>query len=207
MGQAIQRRIVFLQAGVPQQRSSLKIKASAKPKIQDLTPHGAIPFSRRSRLPGPACTHVVKPITAPPLASQGACTGHDGVGSLPLPAGPTPTEDAARGRQAFIDHGGLVHAQPGLRQVRCVLRPRAKLRIQGVCGQAAPRRLTRAPGWVRLGAAACWHLRYPVASCPGVAGTGWLYRFRTRRRDRGLRFGWRSRLGQDRGLCLFASCT
>ena len=77
--------------------------------------------------------------------------------------------DAARGRQAFIDHGGLVHAQPGLRQVRCVLRPRAKLRIQGVCGQAAPRRLTRAPGWVRLGAAACWHLRYPVASCPGVA--------------------------------------
>ena len=34
-----------------------------------------------------------------------------------------------------------------------------------------------------------------------------LYRFRTRRGDCDLRFGWMSRLGQDRGLCLFASCT
>jgi hypothetical protein len=34
-----------------------------------------------------------------------------------------------------------------------------------------------------------------------------LYRFRTRRSGCDLRFGWISRLGQDRGLCLFASCT
>jgi hypothetical protein len=33
-----------------------------------------------------------------------------------------------------------------------------------------------------------------------------LYRFRTRRRDCDLQFGRMTMLGQDRGLCLFASC-
>jgi hypothetical protein len=32
-----------------------------------------------------------------------------------------------------------------------------------------------------------------------------LYRFRTRHGSRDLRFGWMSRVGQDRGLCLLVS--
>ena len=35
----------------------------------------------------------------------------------------------------------------------------------------------------------------------------WVYRFRTRRRCCDLRFGWMSRMGQDRGSCLFACST
>jgi hypothetical protein len=37
--------------------------------------------------------------------------------------------------------------------------------------------------------------------------TAHLYRFRTRHRYRDLRFGRMLRVGQDRGLCIFASST
>ena len=38
-----------------------------------------------------------------------------------------------------------------------------------------------------------------------ILGVTALYRFTTQRRGCDQRFGWKGRLGQDRGLCLFAS--
>ncbi len=104
----------------------------------------------------------------------GACG--DGV-RLAGPGWADADRDAARRCQVFIDHGGLVQAQAGLRQLGCVLRPCAQLRVQGVCGCAGLRgaELARKRGCasaLRLLAHALLHSELPAGGVPGDAGPG-----------------------------------